>query len=124
MSAVEEINQKVDEEDIVMSRMDTTKSRIIALAYFHRYGWIVAMLITIAIWPEYMLRILSAGCIIFSIWTLVGYKRKWRHIFCSYQNAYRQEMTPHSVRWHRIKKSDVYVVSLLFWLMGLLLLVV
>lgn len=124
MSAVKKINQMVDEEDGVMSRMDTTRNQIIALAYFHRYGWIVTMLIIIAIWPEHMLRILAVGFIIFSIWTLIGYRRKWRHICCSYQNAYRQKMTPHSVRWHQIKKNDVYVVSLLFGLMGLLLLVV
>ena len=107
-----------------MSRMGTTRNNIIALAYFHRYGWMFTMLIIIAIWPEHMLHILSAGCISFSIWTLIGYRRKWRHICCSYQNAYRQKMTPHAVRWHQIKKRDVYVVSLLFGFMGLLLLVV
>lgn len=106
-----------------MSRMNETARKVIALAYFHRYGWIATMMVCIAIWTEYMMYILCASCILFSIWTFVGYKRKWRHIYCSHQNAYRQEMTPHSIRWNQIKKSDAYGIPLVFFVMGIVLLI-
>ncbi len=110
-----------------MSKSDTTAKKIIILAYFHRYGWIAAMLGCIgciAIWPEQMLYSLSISAIAFSIWSFVGYKLKWRHIYCSFQNAYREKMTPHSTRWSQIKKSDAYGVPLIFLIIGLMLLCV
>ena len=97
------------EREIRMSRYDKTYDRIIALAYFHRYGLcllILAMLLFrsavgfIFAW--------SGGFIAYGIWTLVGYKRRWRHIFCSFQNARRERMTPYNTGWGQIKKSEIY----------------
>ena len=103
-----------------MSKMNDAANKIIILAYLHRYGWIVIMLACIAIWIEQIFYILGAGCIVFSIWSLIGYKCKWRHIYCSYQNAYREKMTPHSIRWHKIKKSDALGVPLIFLVFGII----
>lgn len=101
-----------------MSTHSKMQRRIIILAYFHRYGWLIVMMGGIALWPVYMLYIISISMFAFSIWSFVGYKCKWRHIYCSYQNAYRKEMTPHSIRWHQIKKSDAYGIPLMFFIMG------
>lgn len=100
------------------------ENRIIALAYFHRYGWIVAMMVCVEIWHEQMLPILSVACFVFSVWSFIGYKNKWKHIYCSFQNAYHQKMTPNNIQWHKIKKSDAYGVPLLFFIFGLGLLIV
>lgn len=106
-------------------RKGTAKGkRIIALAYFHRYGWIATMMICVAIWLEQMICILSVSCLIFSFWSFVGYKNKWKHIYCSFQDAYRQEMTPNNIQWHKVKKSDAYGVPLIFFVFGLALLFV
>ena len=104
-----------------MSRMNKTTKKIIALAYFHRYGWIAVMMICFAIWSEQMMCILSVGSIAFAIWSLIGYNRKWKHIYCSFQNAYHQKMTPNNIQWHKIKKSDAYGVPLIFLILGLAL---
>lgn len=106
-----------------MSKMRTTTITVIALAYFHRYGWIATMMVCIAIWPDLMLHILCAGCLIFSIWSFIGYKRKWKHIYCSFQNASHKKMTPHSIHWHEIKKSEAYGIPLFFFVYGLVLLI-
>ena len=92
------------------------------LAYLHRYGWIAAMVLGITIWKEQMAFIIGASAILFSVWTFVGYQCKWKHIFCSYQNAYREKMTPYSVRWHLVKKSDVYSIFLIFLVLGIAML--
>ncbi len=106
-----------------MRKMHTSAKWVIALAYFHRYGWIAAMIACIAIWTEKIVSILCAGCIIFSVWSFVGYKCKWKHIYCSYQNANHKKMTPNSVRWHRVKKRDAYGVPLIFFILGLMMLI-
>ena len=104
-----------------MSKGTAKGKRIIALAYFHRYGWIAVMMICVAIWSEQMMYILSVGSIAFAIWSLIGYRRKWKHIYCSFQNANHQEMTPNNIQWHKIKKSDAYGVPLIFLILGLAL---
>ena len=106
-----------------MGKMDATAKKVMALAYFHRYGWIAAILMCVAIWPEQLMYVLSIGPILFSAWSLIGYKCKWKHIYCSFQNAYRQKMTPHCVRWHQVKKSDAYGIPLLFLVLGLAMLI-
>ena len=93
-----------------------------ALAYFHRYGWIAVMVLGITIWKEQMGLIVSGSAILFSVWSFVGYRCKWKHIFCSYQNAYHQKMTPHNIRWHLVKKSDAYGVPLVFLILGIAML--
>ena len=107
-----------------MSKGTEKEKRIIALAYFHRYGWIAAMMACIAIWPKQMLLIFSVACLSFSIWSFIGYKKKWKHIYCSFQNSYRQKMTPNSIQWNKIKKSDAYGDPLVFCIIGLALLAV
>ena len=106
-----------------MSKMEKTAKKVIALAYLHRYGWIAVMMVCILIWNEQTSCILCLGCFCFSIWSFVGYKRKWKHIFCSYQNAYHQKMTPDLIRWQQIKKSDAYGIPLLFLFLGLAMLI-
>ena len=106
-----------------MRKENKDKSRIIALAYFHRYGWIAVMMVCIAIWFNKIGAILSIGSLIFSAWSFVGYKNKWAHIYCSYQNVNHLKMTPDNIQWHKIKKSDAYGIPSVFLILGLLSLI-
>jgi hypothetical protein len=90
------------------------------LAYFHRYGWIVAMIIIIEITDS--LYCFGIILIIYSLWTMIGYLLKWKHIYCSYQNAYHKQMTPNNINWTSIRKSDVYVVAGFLFVGGLIIL--
>ena len=116
--------QEFDKGSEHMSKGTAKEKRIIALAYFHRYGWIAAMMACIAIWPKQMLLIFSVACLSFSVWSFIGYKKKWKHIYCSFQNSYHQKMTPNSIQWNKIRKSDAYGVPLVFCIIGLALLAV
>ena len=108
-----------------MKRMYSSKQRrIIALAYFHRYGWIAVMMGCVALWPSYMLYTMSVCMFTYSMWSLVGYRFTWRHIYCSYQNASHQKMTPHLIRWQHMKKSDAYGVPMIFLVLAFAVLVV
>lgn len=96
---------------------------VIILAYMHRYLFPL-LIITVPVIiarqkSEYVLYI-GIGALIFAIYDLVGYLLRWKHIFCSYQNAYHQKMTPNRIRWDTVKKSDAYGIPLIFGLLGLL----
>lgn len=96
-----------------------TDAIIKALAYFHRYGWIAALILTIELTDS----LTAAGWFLlgFGIWTIAGYRLHWRHITCSFQEANHEPMTPHITSRHKIRQSDVYVVSALFLVGGLIL---
>ena len=68
-----------------MSKHSKKENSIIALAYFHRYGWIAILLGCIFIFPGAVFMIFGVGFIADAIWSFVGYKCRWKHIFCSYQ---------------------------------------
>lgn len=104
-----------------MSKGELTAKRVIALAYFHRYGWIAIMMGLVFLIPQYALLIVSLCFIATSLWSLIGYKLKWKHIYCSHQNAHRKDMTPHHICWTHIKKSEAYGVPLIFLVMGVAL---
>jgi hypothetical protein len=104
-----------------MSKGELTAKRVIALAYFHRYGWIAIMMGLVFLIPQYALLIVSLCFIATSLWSLIGYKLKWKHIYCSHQNAHRKDMTPHHICWTHIKKSEAYGVPLVFLVMGVAL---
>ena len=89
---------------------------IIALAYLHRYGWFALLLVSLYLIPYYLT--FFAFYIFYSIWTFIGYKCNWKHIFCSFQNANHQKMTPDSIRWDLIKKSDIWGIILIFAFLG------
>lgn len=102
-----------------MGRRETRTNPVIALALFHRYGWIAAMGCCVLAWREYAVQIIGIFCLLFAVWFVAGYKLQWKHIYCSYQNASHQKMTPNSIRWHTMKTSDAYGVPLVFLVLGL-----
>lgn len=50
---------------------------IIALAYFHRYGWIIAMFICMAFVPTKPFFSVGAFLLLYSLWSFIGYKCRW-----------------------------------------------
>ncbi len=92
-----------------------------ALAYVHRYGLIAALILTKC---ANNLKLLGIFLLTYAVWTLVGYLLKWKHIYCSWQNAYHEKMTPSSTNWRHIDKKDVWCVTFLFCLAGFVVLIV
>ena len=102
--------------------MNDQEFLIKAFAYFHRYGWIVVMLICVGITRS--LYTVGLFVIVYSIWTLLGYLLKWKHIFCSFQDAYRKPMTPNKINWNKVKKKDVYGIFAIFFILGIGIIIV
>ena len=109
--------------------MKFNRRRIIILAYCNRYlfpvlAWLAPMLL-VPIHKNGFLSLLSLGLsvLIFAVYQLVGYLLRWSHILCSYQKAYRMEMSPGSPDWGWIKKSDAYGIPAVFGVLGIALIV-
>lgn len=106
-----------------MSKKDLSYDFIRLLAYFHRFGWFAVLLLCCAVWREYTPWFFCVASFIFSVWSFVGYKLKWKHIYCSFQNACRERMTPNRIHWYKMKKGDIYGVPLFFFISGIVLLI-
>ena len=89
------------------------------LAYIHRYAF-MAVLLNYFFSSKYLFGIVL---ITYGLWTILGYNLKWTHIFCSFQNEYNKKMTPNNVNWNKVKKIDVYFISVFFILSGLCIIV-
>ena len=98
-----------------MSNHGKNEKRIKTLAYLHRYFPILGSLISVLL-PGVTFYSFGMTFLISSIWTFVGYKRRWKHIFCSFQIMSRDpyaKMTPNSIRWGWLEKRDVYGIVIL-----------
>ena len=96
---------------------------IVALAVFHRYGWFMLMFAVMLLTDAAPVCILSASIILiaYAAHTLIGYTLRWKHIYCSFQNANHEPMTPASVKWSEVRPSDVYFLSAFFFASGVAL---
>ena len=91
------------------------------LALWVRYGWPIAMLALTCVLESPLF--LGINLCAFALYLFIGYKLKWKHIYCSYQDAYHQKMTPNRMKWSMIRKSDAYGIPAFFCIMGIALII-
>ncbi|MBR3764481.1 MAG: hypothetical protein IKK57_08030 [Clostridia bacterium] len=95
---------------------------IILLAWCHRYVFLIAaplLPLLLARSKSDALAGMGVGMLCYGLYTLLGYLLRWKHIYCSFQSIAHVPMTPGNIRWHTIRKGDVYGVSAIFIVMGL-----
>ena len=92
---------------------------IIALAYAHRYLWpVLTVLLPALAGKDYLLWMGICVCT-YAMYTFVGCMLYWKHIYCSYQDAYHSKMTPEEdVYRDDVEKIDAYGVPLIFGALG------
>ncbi|MBQ6935613.1 MAG: hypothetical protein IJN49_03600 [Clostridia bacterium] len=93
-----------------MSKHSSQKKRIVILALFNRYAYTILFpLLIILIFRKNMVFLLfGADFILMALHSLIGYICRWKHIYCSYQNVHRKQMTPNNICWAKIKKGEAY----------------
>ena len=102
-----------------MRSSNTSDKKIIALTYLHRYGWTLSILAGSFLQPAIQ-RWAQAICFLgYAIWSFVGYKCKWTHIYFSYQNESNLKMSPNSICWENIKNVVAYGVPVLYLILAL-----
>ena len=103
-----------------MSCVTNRNTAVILLAYAHRYLFpmLSVGLPLLFCQTENVLLYMGTGFVLFSLYSFAGYKLRWKHIFCSYQNAYHKKMTPDRINWNLIKKADAYGTPIIFGILG------
>ena len=101
-------------------RNNSSDKMVIILAYLHRFGWSLPILLGSFLSPAIRGWIYIFVFLGYAIWSFVGYKCKWTHIYCSYQNTNNQKMTPNFVRWDNVKTSVAYGLPVLYLILALI----
>lgn len=96
---------------------------ILAFGYRYVYPIVIASM-TLWVEKEYSLLAMGMGAILYAVYGVVGYRCRWKHIYCAFQSTRREPMTPENIRWHRMKKKDAYTEPVIFGVLGMLLLIV
>jgi hypothetical protein len=104
------------------------KKRILALAYFFRYGYIgsmivISFLVQILGLNEFSKVIIGVFVLLYGVYMLVGLRFKFVHVYCGLQSAYYQKMTPHRpFEFTQKMKRDLKYIGIFFVIGGIVLL--
>ena len=114
-----------------MSRKQHTRpasaTHIRLLAYAHRYAFpVLAILLPVLLARSKTQALLGMGIglTFYGVYTLLGYRLRWKHIYCSWQDVAHQKMTPANIQWKNVRKVDLYGLSAVCIGFGLLVVVV
>ena len=111
-----------------MSKMQDRSRRVRVLALFCRHGIIAiivaALVVCMKLRRDYLLLIMGVGFLLFAAWNTTGYFLRWRHVYCAWQNAKKQRMTPNDIRWGTVDRKEFFVCVALDAVMGIAAIVV
>ena len=97
-------------------------TKVEKLALLNRYVFPVAAVLAPALICWFLkidlLIPMGIGCYVFGAYQLIGYKRRWDHIYCSIQIFKKQPMTPENIQWDRISKFDATALPIAFVILG------
>ena len=102
-------------------RQRSSSGLVILLALFHRYFYHLISLVLLfraAKSKHQFMLLMGVYLLLFAFYSFIGYVFRWKHIFCSYQNANHVRMTPSRINWDTIDKKDCIGVPIIFAVLG------
>ena len=115
-----------DEEKLHMEAAMKKKQRdmtVVTLAYWHHHFYLIFLVgISLLVGGDGCILSLGVGFLFYAAYTLVGYKLRWKHIYCSFSIPHRTKgwkMKTNNYNWKSISKAEVYVASIIWGLLGI-----
>ena len=69
-------------------------------------------------WRGKTLLIMGTGFVIFALYSFLGYKLRWKHVYLAMQEMQKQKMTPKRIDWNTIKPGIALKFPILFGILG------
>ena len=92
-------------------------------ANIYRYFFLPVLVIVALFWRGQTLLVMGTGFIVFALYTFIGYKCQWKHIYLAFQEMQRSKMTPNHIQWNTIKTGTVMKFPILFGITGIIMVV-
>ena len=92
-------------------------------ANIYRYFFLPVLVLAALFWRGQTLMVMGCGFIAFALYTFLGYKCQWKHIYLAFQEMQRSKMTPNRIQWNTIKTGTVLKFPILFGITGIVMVV-
>ena len=89
----------------------------------YRYFFLPVLVIVALFWRGQTLLVMGSGFIAFALYTFIGYKCQWKHLYLAFQEMQRSKMTPNHIQWNTIKTGTVLKFPILFGITGVVMVV-
>ena len=93
------------------------------IANVYRYFFLPVLVLVALFWRGQTLLVMGSGFIAFALYTFIGYKCQWKHIYLAVQELQKQKMTPNHIQWNTIKIGTVLKFPILFGITGIVMVV-
>ena len=109
--------------EVAMKKKKQRDMTVVTLAYMHHHFYMILLVgVSLLIGGNDCILSLGLGFLFYAAYTLVGYNLRWKHIYCSFSIPHRTrgwKMKTNNYNWKSISKAEVYVVSIIWALFGI-----
>ena len=92
-------------------------------ANLYRYFFLPVLVLVALFWRGQTLLVMGFGFIAFALYSFIGYKGQWKHIYLAFQEMQKQKMTPDKIRWNTIEPMKVLKFPILFGITGTIMII-
>ena len=92
-------------------------------ANIYRYFFLPVLVLAALFWRGQTLLVMGTGFIAFALYTFIGYKCQWKHLYLAFQEMQRSKMTPNHIQWNTIESSKALKFPVLFGITGIVMVV-
>ena len=92
-------------------------------ANIYRYFFLPVLVLAALFWRGQTLLVMGTGFIAFALYTFIGYKCQWKHLYLAFQELQRSKMTPTHIQWNTIEPSKALKFPVLFGITGIVMVI-
>lgn len=92
--------------------------KAVHFANIYRYFFLPVLVLVSLFWRGKTLLCMGTGFIAFALYSLIGYKCRWKHIYLDFQEMQKQRMTPNKIQWNTIQPGKALKFPVLFGILG------
>ena len=93
------------------------------LANIYRYFYLPVLVLAALFWRGQTLLVMGFGFIAFALYSFIGYKGQWKHIYLAFQEMQKQKMTPNKIQWNTIEPFKALKFPVLFGITGIVMVI-
>lgn len=97
--------------------------RAVHFANLYRYFFLPILVIVSLFLRGNTLLCMGIGFLAFALYSIIGYKCRWDHIYLAFQEMQKQRMTPNNIRWDTVRPFDALTFPVCFGILGLIMVI-
>lgn len=97
--------------------------KTVYFANIYHFFFLPILVLVALFWRGKTLLVMGSGFVVFALYSLIGYKCRWKHIYLAFQEMQKQKMTPKRIDWNTIELSKALKFPIMFGILGAIMIV-